>query len=316
MLMSLWNSYAQPSSVDEALELLVGCTGRSAIIAGGTDLLLDLQQGRHPPVDLLLDVTEIEEMTRIDQIDDHIFLGAAVTHAAIVTSALLQRHAACLVQGCGLIGGPQVRNVATIGGNVAHALPAGDGTIALLALGARAQLATQGGRIWLPLEDLFAGPGEAAFDSSRTVLVGFNLPLSAGREASAFRRVMRPQGVAIAILNMAAWLRQEDDGRLHDIRLAIGPGGPVPLRALKTEAALRGQRITKSALQAAVQTLLAEAQLRTSMHRATHAYRVHLAGYLLERTIMAALADLPTTDARDQNRTHQRPEAAETGSVR
>jgi CO/xanthine dehydrogenase FAD-binding subunit len=314
-MMSLWNSYAQPASVDEALDLLAGCTGRSAIIAGGTDLLLDMQQGRHPPVDLLLDVTGIEEMTLIEQKEDHIFLGAAVTHAAIFTSPLLQRHAACLVQGSGLVGGPQVRNVATIGGNVAHALPAGDGTIALLALGAKAQLATQDGRTWLPLDKLFAGPGQTTFDRSRTILIGFSLPLSAGREASAFHRVMRPQGVAIAILNMAAWLRQADDGRLDNIRLAIGPSGPVPFRALKTEAALRSQRITTGILADAAQTLLGEAQLRTSKHRATHAYRTHLAGYLLEHTVTAALAKLSPAEAGTQSRKRQQPSAAETGGV-
>jgi len=292
--MPLWNSYAQPTSVDDALAALADCAGQTAIIAGGTDLLLDMQQGRHAPVELLVDVTRIEEMSLIERDADHIFLGAAVTHSAIVANGLLQEHTSCLVEGCGLIGGPQVRNVATIGGNVAHALPAGDGTIALLALDAQAMIASRGGRTWKLLSDLFAGPGETSFDRSKEILVGFRLPLRGIKEGSAFRRVMRPQGVAIAILNMAIWLRQATDGTLDDIRLAIGPGGPVPFRAILTENALRGGNATQEALTAATETLLSEVQLRTSRHRATHAYRAHLTGPLLDRTITAALENLNT----------------------
>jgi CO/xanthine dehydrogenase FAD-binding subunit len=290
--MPLWNSYAQPTSVDDALAALADCGGKTAIIAGGTDLLLDMQQGRHAPVELLVDVTRIEEMSVIEHETDHIFLGAAVTHSTILAHNLLREHAACLVEGCGLIGGPQVRNVATIGGNVAHALPAGDGTIALLALNAQALIASKGGRTWKPLSDLFAGPGQTSFDRSREILVGFNLPLRKGGEGSAFRRVMRPQGVAIAILNMAVWLRQAADGSLEDIRLAIGPGGPVPFRAIQTEDVLRGGHATEAALSSATEALLSEVQLRTSKHRATHAYRAHLSGPLLDRTITAALENL------------------------
>jgi len=288
--MRLWNAYLQPSTVDQAVEALAVSAGPSAIVAGGTDLLLDLQQGRHPPVELLLDVTRIPEMSRIEHTEGHIFLGAAVTHAAIVCSPLLQAHAACLVEGCGLIGGPQVRNVATIGGNVAHALPAGDGTIALLALDAQAQLASGAGRRWMLVADLFSGPGQTTFDRSREILVGFRLPLASSAQRSAFRRVMRPQGVAIAILNMAVWLEQAADGSLRDVRVAAGPGGPVPFRARQAEEALLGHQVTPAVLAEANAMLLHEARLRTSRHRATHEYRAHLAGYLLEQTIAAALA--------------------------
>ena len=290
--MSLWNSYVQPTSVEDALEILTECPGQTAIIAGGTDLLLDMQQGRHPAVDLMLDVTRIEEMGLSTQAEDHIFLGAAVTHAAITSNDLLRKHAACLVEGCGLIGGPQIRNVATIGGNVAHALPAGDGTIALLALDALALIASRAGRIWKPIGELFSGPGETSFDRSHEILVGFRLPLNQQNEGSAFRRVMRPQGVAIAILNMAVWLRLAADHTLEDVHVALGPGGPVPFRAHKTEAFLCGKQPVPDILLEASETLLSEVQLRTSRHRATQAYRQHLSGQLLEGTIRSALTNL------------------------
>jgi carbon-monoxide dehydrogenase medium subunit len=300
--MSSCKEYIQPSTVDEALEALTAPTAPAALIAGGTDLLLELDQGRHPPVEVLIDVTGIEEMRQIRLEEAHIFLGAAVTHRAIIENPLLQEHAACLVEGCKVIGGPQVRNVATIGGNVAHALPAADGTIALLALDAQAQLASEGGLQWKPLGDLFAGPGTTTFDRSRTVIVGFRLPLSRPGEASAFQRVMRPQGVAIAILNMAVWLSGSEEGTFKDARLAVGPGGPRPFRARHTEEFLKGRKLDDMSLGRAIEILLEEVQLRTSAHRATETYRRRLAGVLLARTLRAAQARMRSGTAVSKRR--------------
>jgi carbon-monoxide dehydrogenase medium subunit len=288
----MWRSYAQPTSVEQALRTLSEAHGQAAIIAGGTDLLLDIDQGRRDAPQLLVDVGGIEEMCQIRLEDDHIFLGAAVTHTAITSSALLQEHAACLVEGCALIGGPQVRNVATIGGNVAHALPAGDGTIGLLALDAQVLVAGPSGHAWKPLAEIFAGPGKTTLDRSRELLVGFRLPLGETNASSAFLRIMRPQGVAIAILNMAVWLRLAPGGELERVRIAVGPGGPVPFRARATESALIGRQPDSEAITEATAVLLKEIKLRTSKHRATSAYRQHLAGILLERTLQAALEKL------------------------
>src|SRR3990172_6003428 len=201
--MAYWQEYVQPSTVDDALTALREAGGEARLVAGGTDLLLDLQQGRHAPLRRLVDVTRIEEMGRIRLDGEWAEIGAAVPIRQIVEHPVLAVRASCLTQACALIGGPQVRNVATLGGNVAHALPAGDGTIALLALEAQAEIASAGGRRWLPMEELFSGPGQTTFDRSADVLVRFRLRLAGAGEASAFERIMRPQGVAIAILNMA-----------------------------------------------------------------------------------------------------------------
>jgi len=286
--MTLWKKYLQPSTVEDVLRALDVEPDRSAISAGGTALLLDLQQGRHSPVNTLVDVIQIPEMTAIQKQDGFLHIGAAVPLHEIVLDVSVQNHAQGLAEACGLIGGPQVRNVATLGGNVGHALPAGDGTIALISVRAEAQLASSEGRRWAPVEMLFEGPGRPSFDRSREIIVAFRFPLRGEGEGSAFKRVMRPQGVAIAILNMGIWLRRGSSGKVEDIQIAVGPAGPRPLRALKAEAVLRGQSFEPANNQSAIQQLLQEVKLRTSPHRSTKAYREHILPTLFTRTLAEA----------------------------
>jgi CO/xanthine dehydrogenase FAD-binding subunit len=289
--MAFWQTYLSPDSLADALTALRGARGPARVVAGGTDLLLDLQQGRHPPVDTLIDVSRIPELRQVRTDRERLFLGAAATHAELLREPHVLDNAACLRQACLLIGGPQVRNVATLGGNVAHALPAADGAIALVCLDARVELATSGGRREIPIEGLFAGPGQVAFDRAETILVGFWIPCRQPGEGSGFYRVMRPQGVAIAILNMAVWVQLGSEGAITAARIAVGPSGPRPRRARSSEAALTGQRSEAVDQAPVVAALLTECQLRSSAHRATRDYRRHLLGVLLARALPAALAD-------------------------
>jgi carbon-monoxide dehydrogenase medium subunit len=282
--MALWEYYHQPKSVEAALTDLAQYDGKARIVAGGTDLLLELQQGRRAPVAALVDITQIPELREIHLNDDVITIGAAVTHTEIVASALLNQRATCLVESCGVIGGPQVRNVATLGGNVAHALPAGDGTISLLALDAQAEVAAAEGRKWHPIVDLFRGPGRSLVDQSRELLTRFRFRATDTNSRSAFKRIMRPQGVALPILGMAVWLEFDSDQEtIADVRIGLGPAGPTPMRAADAEAHLVGRKLRQEVLDEVSLRTLTEAKLRTSKHRATQAYRQELIGVLVQR---------------------------------
>lgn len=285
--MRLWKRYVRPQTIKAALHTLQ--QGEARVIAGGTDLLLDMRQRREAPVRVLVDVSAIDEMREIRETEEGVLVGAAITHAEITNSHLLRSCAAALVEASSVIGGPQVRNVATLGGNVAHALPAGDGTIALLALGAEVQIASRGGKHWRPLLDLFRAPGEPNFDRTQEILIAFRFPKVGKRSGSSFMRVMRPQGIAIAILNMAVAVKLSSQALIEDVRLSVGPAAPRPFRARRTEKALIGKAWSTALEAHALQLLHEEVQLRTSPHRATEAYRRHLLGVLLERTMNAAL---------------------------
>ncbi|MFL7812376.1 MAG: FAD binding domain-containing protein [Anaerolineales bacterium] len=285
--MNNFREYLQAGSLDEALELLSG-KENSALVAGGTDLLLELRQGRHPFVERLVDVSQIAGIRSIVKEGDWIKIGAGVTHKQIISSELLREHAHCVVEGCGLIGGPQVRNVATIGGNVAHALPAGDGTVSLLALDTQVELVTDQGSSWQPLIGIFDGPGKVNFNRGKTILAGFRFAAKADGEGSAFQRVMRPQGVAIAILNMAGWVKLVN-GKISQARIACGPAGPKPFRAFQTENYLAGKEWNNDSFEEAVEIIAGEVSLRTSAHRATKEYRHYLLPVLLRMVLDQAV---------------------------
>jgi len=284
--MSLWKEFLQPDTVEEAVEALASAPSPAIPIAGGTDLMLDLQQGNHAPVHTLVDLTNIPEMRLLEIRRDKLFIGAGMPHNQIVDSALAQQHAQALVESCGLIGGPQVRNMATLGGNVAHALPAADGTIGMLALDAIAEVASPAGRRTIPLQEIFAGPGKSILKTNE-ILVGFYLPLIKEHQASAFNRIMRAQGIALPILNLAAWLERDGD-MITCARISVGPAGPVPFRARQTEDYLRGKPFSTETMSGAQQTLLIEATFRTSPARATAEYRRQLVVVLLKNALTSA----------------------------
>ncbi len=307
---ALWRDYHTPASVAEALELLAGYGPAGRIVAGGTDLILDMQQGGHrtqdEPVRALVDITRIPGLAEIREESADatggategggwLVLGAAVTHTWIEQSALVRRHGTALVESCSVVGGPQVRNVATLGGNVAHALPAADGAIGLLALDAQVEVATytpQGvERAWQPLLSIYAGPGRNLLTPGQ-MLTAFRFPLLPPRTGSAFDRIMRPQGVALPILGVAARLTLDPARtRVAEAIVAVGPAGPLPFRAAAAEAALRdAPRFDEDAIEAAVAAARAEARLRSSKHRAGSAYRAEVLDVLLRRVLHAAFA--------------------------
>ena len=289
--MNLWQEYKRPASITEAVQALVSAKGPAMPIAGGTDLILDLKQGRHAPVHTLVDLTSVKEMTHLEQRGDSLFIGAAVPVNRIALDPLTAAHAQALVEACNLIAGPQVRNTATLGGNVAHALPAADGTIALTALNAEAEVVSSTETRLIPFTSLFAGPGKSAIDKTKEIIVGFYLPItknqSPNNTASCFKRIMRPQGVALPNLNCSVWL--EGDGDIvKDIHIAVGPGGSTPFRATEAETFLRDNSLTEETFNQTLDALLTQAKFRDSARRASADYRRHIVSGLFKDVLYTA----------------------------
>ena len=267
-----WKNYHTPETIDVALALLQDYDGGARVIGGGTDLLVESRRGLRRPFEAMVDASRIAGLNSISQDQDFIVIGCGVTHSEIVNDKRIARHGTCLVESCGVIGGPQVRNTGTLAGNVAHALPAGDGTIGLLALDGDVEIAGVDGTRWIPAKDTFLGPGKSVIDRHREVLTRLRFKPTGAGEGSAFHRVMRPQGLCLPIISMAAQLTMDGDD-IAAANISMGPVGPVPWFAEPAASVLIGGPASQAQFDLAVAEALARVTLRTSKYRATQEYR-------------------------------------------
>ncbi len=166
-----------------------------------------------------------------------------------------------------------MRNVGTLAGNVAHALPAGDGTIGLLALDGEIEVAAADGTRWMPASESFVGPGRSVVNRHKEVLTRLRFRPTSDKEGSAHHRVMRPQGLCLPIISTAARVRIDDDKNIESVTISMGPVGPVPWVAEPAMDVLRGAPATRELFDRAAEAVIAEVTLRTSKYRATSEYR-------------------------------------------
>jgi carbon-monoxide dehydrogenase medium subunit len=281
-----WRNYYTPATVAEAVEILQRYDGDARVVGGGTDLLVETRRGLHKPVAAMVDVTHIEGLGKISVEDGYIVIGCGVTHSEIVSDERIIGRGACLAESCGVIGGPQVRNVGTLAGNVAHALPAGDGTIGLLALGGEIEVTGVDGARWMPLQGSFKGPGKSFIDRYREVLTRLRFRPTGAGEGSAHHRVMRPQGLCLPIISMAVRVAVDKASVITEARISMGPVGPVPHLAESAMEVLGGGPATASQYAKAAEVALENVELRTSKYRATREYREQMV-----RTFLPAILE-------------------------
>lgn len=268
-----WERYYTPTSVAEALELLQRYDGQARVVGGGTDLLVETRRGLHRPVQAMVDVTQIEGLGSIEEDGDYIVIGCGVTHTQIIRDPRIVRYGTCLAESCGVIGGPQVRNSGTLAGNVAHALPAGDGSIGLMALGGEIEVAGTDGSRWMPVQDSFKGPGKSHINRFGELLTRLRFRRTGDDEGSAHHRVMRPQGLCLPIISMGVRLQLDDKNMIRAARISMGPVGPVPYLAEPAMDVLIGGLATDEQFTKAAEAALENVSLRASKYRASHDYR-------------------------------------------
>ena len=284
-----WKAYHKPKSVAEALVLLDQAEGKGRIIAGGTDLVLQLSQGE-PTAEFLVDLTEIDELKVIHEHDGWMHIGAAVTHSEAAKNALIRKEATALAEGCAKVGSPQIRNVATLAGNVITARPAGDGAISLLALEAQIKVVSKTGEHWIPIEETYRGVGRSSIDSTREVATELRFRILGGRRRTKFFRMSRRKALTLPILNGAvAILWGSPANRIQKARIALGPVAEKPFRARKAEAYLESAEIAPESILEAARIASEEAKPRTSLLRGTDLYRKEMIRLYLVRALRELL---------------------------
>lgn len=276
----------RPSTLTEALGLLTGLKDAKPI-AGGTDLLLELRSGTSNLHDLV-DLGLLKELNYIREENGRIYIGAMTTHGKIAASQLLQSKAAVLSEAAHLVGSVQIRNLATVGGNLCNASPGADTATPLLVLGAEATIASKCKTRSIPLEELFAGPGETSLLPSE-LLTGVNFPVPTKGSGGAFIKIGRRKGCTLSLINAAAYVEMKR-GVCTEARVAVGACAPTPWRIKDVEAMIQGNAIDDKLIEKVSSACYGLVQPSTRAHtRASEGYRRDMACVLIRRVLYEAL---------------------------
>jgi CO/xanthine dehydrogenase FAD-binding subunit len=284
-----WIAYERPKSISDALTVLEESDGRARVIAGGTDLILQLKH-RELHTDLLVDITGIEELRQIREKGGWIHIGAGVTHAEVAKNPLVRKEAKALADGCAQVGSPQIRNIATLIGNVISAQPAGDGAIPLAALEAEVKVASKTGERWVPLEETYRGIGLSQIDAFREVATEVRFKKLGEKGQTRFFRLSRRKALALPVLNGAvALLLNPGMTQVQEARIALGPVAEKPFRPRSAEAYLQSKEISSEIVLKGARIASEEASPRTSRLRGSDFYRKEMIRLYLERTFQDLL---------------------------
>jgi carbon-monoxide dehydrogenase medium subunit len=277
--------YHEPNSLEETIELLKRHGDESALLAGGTALLVDMRHGELTPKHVI-SLWGIQGLDRV-QLNGDIRLGTLVTVTQMIKS-LRDRHAFSGLCEAGMaLGGRQVQNSATVGGNICKASPGADLVPPLLCLDAELELAGPSGDRSIPLDGFLTGPDQTALLPAE-VLTGIHIPQPPPRTGTAFLKIMRRRAVDCSIVAVCARVTLAQDGQTClQMRIGLGAVAPNPIRAKRAEAILQGRNLDLDLVSQAAIEAMRESTPITDV-RATAEYRRMLVGTLVERMVLKA----------------------------
>ena len=280
--------YAGPQSLAEVCALIAGTSSEEVmLLAGGTDAILQMRRRERAPRHVigLKGVAELEFVR--EQADGSLAIGAMTTLQTLLSAPAVSQRYGLLRETAAQIGGVELRNVATVGGNIAGALPCADLPPALMTLGARIKLCSQRGDRWVPLDEFFPEFGRTVAQQDELV-TEISLPPPAASSGGTYLKFHDRHSMDMTVVGVSAFVVLDDDGRtFRDVRLAYANSAPIVFRAKRAEEILRGQALTDQGLDAAAETACAEASPRTSW-RANAEYRQELIRVLTKRAIRQA----------------------------
>lgn len=263
--------YARPESLHELFALMRAHGANARLLSGGTDLLVRVKKGDEcPPA--IIDLKRVTELRDdITTFDGGIRIGARVVMTDVMAHPTVQQHFPALVEAAAVVGSVQIRNRATLAGNLCNASPAADTAPALLAYAARVNLVSATGQRPLPLDEFFAGPGRTVLAPGE-IVESIDVPLPTGRTGSAFKRLARRRGVDLAIVNLCCVVLESGEARF-----AFGAVGPRPFLVAARQDAPIEDALTRASpisdlrasdeYRAAMLRVLARRALKTAVER-------------------------------------------------
>lgn len=289
----MWNHYISVSSIDEAIAILAEQGRKARLVAGATDLLLEIERGARQGIETLVDVSRIPDLGRIT-LDEQgtIHLGPLVTHNQCVASKLLNEQAFPLVQACWEVGAPQIRNRGTIAGNLITASPANDTIPPLLALGAQVLLRSVRGERLVALEDFYTGVRRTVMQTDEA-LVDIRLPAMRTNQRGAFLKLGLRRAQAISLVNVAVVLTLEG-GRVAGAAITLGSVAPTVIHARPAEASLVGRVLDEEAVEQAARLAMTAARPIDDF-RSTAGYRMEMVRVCVARCLKSLIESQPGT---------------------
>ena len=277
--------YVRPHSMEEAVDLLAGSEGTTAILAGGSDLLVRMKSGFIEP-DLIIDVKAIDGLGNIGETLEGFSIGAAVPCALMGESAALKREWPGVVEAANLIGSKQVQGRCTIVGNLCNASPAADSVPALVAAGARASIVGPGGRRMVAVETVPTGPGKTSLAKGE-IIEAIVLDKRPPRSGDAYLRFIPRTEMDIAVVSAGVSLTLDEQGVVKSARVALGAAAPTVLLVEEAAQALIGTKGDDAALERLAKVCSAACR-PIDDKRGTIEFRRKVAGVMARRAATAA----------------------------
>ncbi len=274
--------FHEPKTLHEARQILAEYGTKAKLIAGGTDLMVNMKKKILSPQQVV-SISRIGELKKLDTSGDSIRIGACFTVAELITSDAIQKNLGALGEGAKNLGTPLIRNLATIGGNLGSARPAADLPPALMAYGAQVVLSSLSGERTLSLDQFFLGPGFTAAKPDE-ILTEIQVPAPLPRSGAGYINIGVRKGQDCNLVNVASYISLDPEGIIRNARIVMGCVGPIPLRALTAEKMLIGQK-AESTLFSRAGAAASSDSTPIDDFRGTAVYKRDMVGVLTRRTL-------------------------------
>ncbi len=234
-----------PKNLSELVEALKKATSNTKILAGGTDLVIYLNEGKLEP-DLIIDISGVNEINYIKEDNEYLLIGATTTFTEITENPLVAKYAKCLVEASETVGSKQIRNRGTIGGNIGNSSPAGDTLPVLIALEAKVVIVdSKGNRTELTINEVLQGPNKISLNYDQAI-IGVKIPKQEGNWINTFAKLGSRTAVTIAKLSIALSAEYDTETKIiKSAKIGLGAVGKTAFRAAKIEELLHNKKVTK-----------------------------------------------------------------------
>ena len=275
--------FSRPNSLEQALSVLSENPGEVRPLAGGTDLIEQVKQGRHEPK-IIMDLKSIPELCKLDwDPKDGLRIGAATSCSEVYQHQIVRTHFPAIVDAGMLVGSIQIQNRAAIGANVCNAAPSGDTIPALLIYEAKAMIISPRGSREVPLEKFFVGPGRTVLEGDE-ILMEIIVPPPAPRSHSSYLRFIPREEMDIAVVGVGSMVSLYENGTCSTARVALASVAPTPVRAFHAESILEGNPPTTILVEEAARNAVLDSSPISDV-RGSAEYRKNLVEVLTSRTL-------------------------------